>query len=48
MNQPEKAHEQISRIRELMSAAGGDPWAEINARIFFDVETSDWRDAVEI
>jgi tetratricopeptide (TPR) repeat protein len=42
----DEAREQIARIRDLMSGPGGDPWAEIDARILYDVQTRDWRDAL--
>jgi tetratricopeptide (TPR) repeat protein len=44
----EKAHEQIAQIRNLMSGPGGDPWAELDARILYDVQTHEWRDALSI
>ena len=47
-NQRDKAREQISRIREVMNAPGGDPWAEIDARVSYDVETSDWDEALKL
>lgn len=48
LSQRAKAREQISRIREVMSAPGGDPWAEIDARISYDVETADWENALKL
>jgi tetratricopeptide (TPR) repeat protein len=42
----DEAHAQISRIRDLMSGPGGDPWAEIDARILYDVQTRNWRDGL--
>jgi tetratricopeptide (TPR) repeat protein len=48
LNQRDKAREQISRIREVMSGPGGDPWAEVDARISYDVETTDWQDALKL
>jgi hypothetical protein len=53
LNRRDKAREQISLIREVMSAPGGDPWAEdpwtnIDARISYDVETADWEDALKL
>jgi tetratricopeptide (TPR) repeat protein len=44
----DRAHEQIARIRNLMSGPGGDPWAEVDARILYDVQTRHWRDALSI
>ncbi len=40
------AREQITRIRDLMSGPGGDPWAEVDARILYDVQANEWRDAL--
>jgi tetratricopeptide (TPR) repeat protein len=48
LNQRDKAQEQIARIRNVMSAPGGDPWAEVDARISYDVETADWEDALKM
>jgi tetratricopeptide (TPR) repeat protein len=48
LNDLPKAREQITRIRELMSGPGGDPWAEIDAQILFDVQTGDWQGAISI
>lgn len=44
----DRAREQIARIRNLMSGPSGDPWAEIDARILYDVQIRDWRDALSI
>lgn len=43
-----KARQQIARIRKLMEGPGGDPWAEIDVRILFDVQTNEWADARKI
>jgi tetratricopeptide (TPR) repeat protein len=48
LNQLEKAKEQVSRIRELMSGPGGEAWAEIDARILYDVSTANWEDALRV
>ncbi len=48
LNEREQAREQIGRIAALMHVPGGDPWAEIDARILFDVQTNDWTDAMKI
>jgi tetratricopeptide (TPR) repeat protein len=45
LDERRKAREQIGRIAELMKVPGGDHWAQIDARILFDVQTSDWLDA---
>lgn len=42
------AHEQIGRIRDLMSGRDGDPWAEVDARILYDVQARQWRDMLSI
>jgi tetratricopeptide (TPR) repeat protein len=46
MGKLDDAREQITRIRDLMAGPGGDPWAEIDARVLYDVQTRDWRDAL--
>lgn len=38
--------EQIDQIAKSMP--GGDPWEPIDARIYFDVETRDWQDAMRL
>jgi tetratricopeptide (TPR) repeat protein len=48
LNEREQARKQIRRIAVLMHGPGGDPWAEIDARILFDVQTDDWEDARKI
>jgi tetratricopeptide (TPR) repeat protein len=48
LSQRDNALEQISRIREVMSGPGGDSWAEVDARISYDVETADWPDALKV
>lgn len=48
LNEREQAREQIQRIAALMHVPGGDPWAEIDARILFDVQTNDWTGAMKI
>lgn len=48
LNEKEQAREQIRRIAALMHVPGGDPWAEIDARILFDVQTNEWTDAMKI
>lgn len=42
------ARDQIARIRDLMSGPGGDPWAEVDAQILYDVQSREWRDALAI
>lgn len=48
LGQFDKAREQITRIQDLMSGPGGDLWAEVDARIVYDVQIRDWRDALLI
>lgn len=43
-----KAREQVARIHDLMSGKGGDPWAEVDARILYDVQAHEWQDALSI
>ena len=43
-----KARDQTTRIRKVTEVPSGDPWAEIDARIVFDVQTNDWADARKI
>ncbi len=38
----------IDRIDGLAKMPGGDLWGPIDARIYFDVETRDWRDALKL
>jgi hypothetical protein len=42
------AREVIAEIAQLNDAPGGDPWGPIDARIYFDVETHTWADALNI
>jgi tetratricopeptide (TPR) repeat protein len=48
LGQDEKARSVIARIAQVVRAPGGDPWAPIDARIYFDVETHDWKDALDV
>jgi tetratricopeptide (TPR) repeat protein len=48
LGEHDRAREQITRLRDLMMVPGGDPWAEIDGRILYDVQTSEWQDAVKI
>lgn len=43
-----KAREVIEKIGKLAVEPGGDPWSEVDARIYFDVDTHDWNDAIHI
>lgn len=38
----------IDRIDQLAAAPGGDQWGPIDARIYFDVETGDWANALTL
>jgi tetratricopeptide (TPR) repeat protein len=38
----------IDKITQVVKAPGGDPWAPIDARIYYDLETHDWQDALKI
>jgi hypothetical protein len=38
----------IAQIDQASAARGGDPWGPIDARIYFDVETHAWADALTI
>lgn len=43
-----QARDIISKVGELANAPGGDPWGPIDARIYFDVETNSWTDALNL
>jgi tetratricopeptide (TPR) repeat protein len=38
----------IDRIDQVDTAPGGDAWGPIDARIYFDIETHDWPDALTL
>jgi tetratricopeptide (TPR) repeat protein len=42
------AREVIEKIGKLAAEPGGDPWSAVDARIYFDVDTHDWNDAIDI
>jgi tetratricopeptide (TPR) repeat protein len=44
----ESATKTIHQIAQLMAGKGGDPWAEVDATIYYDLELEDWRDALQI
>jgi tetratricopeptide (TPR) repeat protein len=48
LGEKEQATETMKRIAEIAAKPGGDPWALIEAQIYFDVETHDWNDALRI
>lgn len=43
-----KAFEQIEVMATLAKAPDGDPWWPIDARIYFDLDTHNWNDALQI
>jgi hypothetical protein len=48
LGQDHKGFEQISVMQKLAAMPGGDPWWPIDARIYYDLETHNWADALEI
>jgi tetratricopeptide (TPR) repeat protein len=38
----------MKEIAEIAAKPGGDPWVLIEARIYYDVDTHDWKDALTI
>lgn len=48
LGEKERARETMKKIADLASRPGGDPWVLIEARIYFDVDTHDWKDALLI
>jgi tetratricopeptide (TPR) repeat protein len=44
----DKARGVIDRIEQAASGPTGDPWAGIDATIYFDLETRDWADALKL
>lgn len=44
----EKARDVLARIGKLATSPGGDAWLPIDGRIYFDVETHNWQDALGI
>ena len=48
LGQTESARAVIGRIDKLALARGGDPWEPIDARIYFDIETKDWTEALTL
>lgn len=38
----------IEKQDQLAHASGGDPWSPIDARIYFDIETGDWEEALNL
>jgi hypothetical protein len=48
LGEADKALEVMKKIGKLAVKRGGDPWSEVDARIYFDVDTHDWNDAIDI
>jgi hypothetical protein len=48
MGRDHQAFEQIRVMQQLATAPGGDPWWPIDARIYYDLDTHNWSDALEI
>jgi tetratricopeptide (TPR) repeat protein len=48
LGEADKAREVMEKIGKLAAEPGGDPWSEVDARIYFDVDTHDWNDAIDI
>lgn len=42
------ASETIAQISHVMAGKGGDSWAEVDAKIYYDLERDDWQDALRI
>lgn len=38
----------IGQIAELMGGKDGDPWGQVDATIYYDLERNDWHDALRI
>lgn len=48
IGQDHKAFEQIAVMQKLTTMPGGDLWWPIDARIYYDLDTHNWADALEI
>ena len=48
LGQDHKAFEQIEVMQRLATTTGGDSWWPIDARIYYDLDTHNWADALEI
>jgi tetratricopeptide (TPR) repeat protein len=48
LGEADKAREVMEKIGKVAAEAGSDPWSSVDARIYFDVETHDWNDAINI
>ena len=47
LGEDQRAKDVVEQIRAL-AAKGDDPWLPIDARIYYDLETHNWKDAVQI
>ena len=47
LGEDKRANDVVEQIRAL-AAKGDDPWLPIDARIYYDLETHNWKDAVQI
>lgn len=48
LGQKEQARDTMNRIAAIAARPGGDPWVLIEAKIYYDVDTHDWNDALTI
>jgi tetratricopeptide (TPR) repeat protein len=48
LGETQQARGVIERIDALARLRGGDPWEPIDARIYYDVETHDWTEALAL
>ena len=47
LGEDQRANEVLGQIRTL-AAKGDDPWLPVDARIYYDLETHNWKDALQI
>lgn len=48
LGQDRRAFEQVGTMQKLAVLPGGDPWWPIDARIYYDLDTKNWADAITI
>ena len=48
LGQYEKARSVMDQIDNAAAGPNGDPWAKKDAQIYYDLETADWRDALQL
>lgn len=48
LGETQEARDVIGRIDALARLRGGDPWEPIDARIYYDIETRDWMEALTL